>query len=492
MFELVIASTFIAAVTAATFPTVTIPFGALGNVRVTSLSQTLVRFEPEGPNGFEDRTTFTVVDRNSFEGGADLTLTNQTDNEAYLTRTGWDSIYIKYQGNSSKPTPSCKPSRTQSDANDPTRSPTYPNGVKANDSGDCCSKCENDQSCNIWVFATSSEETNTSMKLGDVDGANCWPLMTMSGTKAASNRQVGCKYSQCGDTALTNPFASIVITDIDGAIKYDMSTEATDKPLNVLNWPAPTQKMSYALVDEPRFFVPSWGPTPMPKEILAKNPKLQDTNGYDYSNNVAGDTYVFLFADKTIDSWHASRREFLTLTGPVPLLPDYAFGTWFTYWHQYTQNEAEGEINRWNVDHLPIDVWALDMNWRNTPWACGTCKPCDPSKCPYVDNSNHYYNYPNTDLFPDFANNGTGWFDFLKSQNLRTYFNDHPFPADLGKALQTSADEVNFRWDGLSHWMEKGLTFWWFDANWKFSIPPPQTTCKFETFLITIFFFSSS
>merc|ERR1719329_2089965 len=125
------------------------------------------------------------------------------------------------------------------------------------------------------------------MKLGDVDGANCWPLMTMSGTKAASNRQVGCKYSQCGDTALTNPFASIVITDIDGAIKYDMSTEATDKPLNVLNWPAPTQKMSYALVDEPRFFVPSWGPTPMPKEILAKNPKLQDTNGYDYSNNVA-------------------------------------------------------------------------------------------------------------------------------------------------------------------------------------------------------------
>lgn len=22
--------------------------------------------------------------------------------------------------------------------------------------------------------------------------------------------------------------------------------------------------------------------------------------------------------------------------------------------------------------------------------------------------------------------------------------------------------------------MEKGLTFWWFDANWKFSIPPPN------------------
>ena len=53
--------------------------------------------------------------------------------------------------------------------------------------------------------------------------------------------------------------------------------------------------------------------------------------------------------------------------------------------------------------------------------------------------------------------------------------NDHPFPANLGQALQTTANEIHFRWDGLSHWLGKGLTFWWFDANWAFSIPPPNT-----------------
>eukprot|EP00463_Aulacantha_scolymantha_P002959 TRINITY_DN370_c0_g1_i1.p1 TRINITY_DN370_c0_g1~~TRINITY_DN370_c0_g1_i1.p1 ORF type:complete len:484 (-),score=92.11 TRINITY_DN370_c0_g1_i1:134-1471(-) len=39
--------------------------------------------------------------------------------------------------------------------------------------------------------------------------------------------------------------------------------------------------------------------------------------------------------------------------------------------------------------------------------------------------------------------------------------------------MQTTPKEVKFRWDGLSMWMAKGLTYWWFDRNWKFSIPPP-------------------
>jgi len=40
--------------------------------------------------------------------------------------------------------------------------------------------------------------------------------------------------------------------------------------------------------------------------------------------------------------------------------------------------------------------------------------------------------------------------------------------------MQTSADEVAFRHQGLTDWLAKGLTYWWFDANWAFSIPPPN------------------
>ncbi len=86
------------------------------------------------------------------------------------------------------------------------------------------------------------------------------------------------------------------------------------------------------------------------------------------------------------------------------------------------------------------------MNWRNTE-----------------NHTDRFYDYSNTDLFANFSE----WFAFLKSYKLRTYFNDHPFPvASRGAGgLQTSPEETAFRWQGLTEWMSRGLTFWWIDHN---------------------------
>ena len=54
------------------------------------------------------------------------------------------------------------------------------------------------------------------------------------------------------------------------------------------------------------------------------DPLLRNTNGYDFGNGVEGDTYVWLLGNNLAD-WHASRREFIELAGPTPLLPDYAY-----------------------------------------------------------------------------------------------------------------------------------------------------------------------
>ena len=55
-------------------------------VRIQALSSTLVRVEPEGPKGFEDRSTFAVVGRDSFIDSSgpwtNLKLVNQTGDEA--------------------------------------------------------------------------------------------------------------------------------------------------------------------------------------------------------------------------------------------------------------------------------------------------------------------------------------------------------------------------------------------------------------------------
>lgn len=326
-------------------------------IRVTSLTDTLIRVEPTGPSGFEDRTTFAIANR-PVPSGATLTLLNQTTTEAYVQRGTVDVIHLDYQGNgSAKPTKSCTSFAQNTDANDPTNSPTYPNGLQAPDTGSCCATCQSDQQCVAWVFATSNDEAD--------EAVNCWPLAALSGSKTGSNRVLGCADESCG--GVKHPWKDITVTDLaTGATTYQLSTQqSSNTPMNQLNWPSPTTATGYAFVDEPRFFVPAWGPAPMPKNASQDH---ASTNGYDYTNDVAGDTYIFLFSDKELPSWFHSRQELLALTGKVPLLPDYAFGTWFTYWTQYTEDVAKSEVERWKNDQLPIDIWALDMNWRNSPF----------------------------------------------------------------------------------------------------------------------------
>ena len=69
------------------------------------------------------------------------------------------------------------------------------------------------------------------------------------------------------------------------------------------------QKPTIVLADFPRFFVPEWGPTPIPAAAKpALDPALVPTNGYDFTNNVNGDAYVFL---PSTEGFGAARRAFV-------------------------------------------------------------------------------------------------------------------------------------------------------------------------------------
>jgi hypothetical protein len=55
------------------------------------------------------------------------------------------------------------------------------------------------------------------------------------------------------------------------------------------------------------------------------------------------------------------------MTGPTPLLPDWAvYGTWYTRYIAYTEEEAKEDAGNWTTGEYPLDVWALDMEWGNT------------------------------------------------------------------------------------------------------------------------------
>ena len=56
-------------------------------------------------------------------------------------------------------------------------------------------------------------------------------------------------------------------------------------------------------------------------------------------------SYVFLLGTD-LAGWHAARQEFNALSGATPLLPDFAWGTWFTYRLQRIYNSTTNGITQ--------------------------------------------------------------------------------------------------------------------------------------------------
>ena len=466
----------------------------VGDVRVQALSPTLLRVEPRGPRGFENRSTFVVTNRSGFAG---LPLTAGaapgelvTSHFTVTLRSGADATVIQ-RG-------TCAAPQGDTAAVDAVHDYAHrdDHGILVQNRSACCAACEASVTCLAWVFSDkpvpvpppngkclgamkadcgpaqkrgptacaacilnhtdlfryhpgSTDRLCPDAELeafcGQPTGANCWPMLSFASTQPKQGFHLG-----------FNPKArfrrpSFVVSAPSGKVLYDSALDHNPAP-NRLHWPAPLTAPSYALVDRPRFYAPPWGATPIPANATVES-ALRATNGFDFRNIVDGDTYVFLLGE-TLSDWQASRQEFITLAGPTPLLPDFAHGIWFTRWHPYTEILAKNEIARWNKDELPLDIWALDLDWRNTS-----------------GNAEWFYTHPNVSAFPGLPTpkalgpeqQPSEWFEYLSSEKLRTYLSDHPYPCASRNAggLQTSREEVQFRWQGLSTWMAKGSTFWW-------------------------------
>ena len=303
----------------------------VGDVRVTALSSSLVRIEPRGPGGFEDRPTFNVVGRGSFDDGLPLTVINQSAAAGtWLAAGNAYHVLIPPVGPSPSPGKQCSP-QTSTDAVNPTRLPKYPQGVKHVSSATaCCELCTAEPDCAAWTYAPQ--------------GKLCWPFASVVGSKVAQGRVFG--------RVAGGDLARAIIATPAGRVLYNGSNTfdgADLLPSNVLHWPSPLDgSTAYAFEDRPRFTVPEWGPTPIPANESAA-PGTADTNGYDFQNDVHGDTYVFLLhgggeGEPSLNAWWAARENFLSLTGPTPLLPDWAYGIWYTWYIRYTEERAKHEL----------------------------------------------------------------------------------------------------------------------------------------------------
>jgi hypothetical protein len=156
-------------------------------------------------------------------------------------------------------------------------------------------------------------------------------------------------------------------------------------------------------------------------------------------------------------------REYVTLCGKIPMLPRYSWGTWFSRYWAFTDEEEKAIVRKFRDLGIPLDVLVIDVDWHKYGW--------------------EWYDW-NEKLFPD----PEGFLKWCKDQGLAVTLNNHPgtpLPVEdthhaaaaqmagvSGDALKQPlawnlADKASNRaFVEAVHWpLESiGIDFWWIDG----------------------------
>ena len=175
--------------------------------------------------------------------------------------------------------------------------------------------------------------------------------------------------------------------------------------------------------------------------------------------------------------------DFVKVAGKIPLPPRFAFGTWWSRYWDYSDQEIEEIIHGFRQNSTPLDVFVIDMGWHIS---LDQLKATGYGNKNDQDQSGHYLGWSgytwNKVLFPypgDFL-------DRLHADHLKTSLNLHPasgiqpweasYPA-MAKAMGidpaskqyvpydiTNKKFAENYFNLVLHPLEKqGVDFWWLD-----------------------------
>lgn len=194
----------------------------------------------------------------------------------------------------------------------------------------------------------------------------------------------------------------------------------------------------YVLPDRPVTVPPPWGALP-PQSLEDK------WRGWISCNDVQ-DIYIFVY-NKDLS---LLRKEFLKLTGSIPLPPLWTFGFWNSLYHPYTDTEALETIERYRKEGIPLDVFVVDTDWR-----VGGSSGYDIEK----------------KYFPDI----TSFFEKSHDCNVKIVMNDHPSSRGM---KPVEPEHLKYRYENLTKILSMGLDTWWYDKNWHEFIEGPSDIGK--------------
>lgn len=126
------------------------------------------------------------------------------------------------------------------------------------------------------------------------------------------------------------------------------------------------------------------------------------------------DWYLFAYGHE----YRKALRDYTRVAGKIPLPPRFAFGTWWSRYWAYTDQEFGELVKQFQEHDVPLDVLVIDMDWHLT---FGT-KWWENKK----DQSGHSLGWTgytwNRLFFPD----PPGFLQWVHRQGLRTTLNLHP------------------------------------------------------------------
>jgi len=153
---------------------------------------------------------------------------------------------------------------------------------------------------------------------------------------------------------------------------------------------------------------------------------LLNQNGEILPRETCSDLYFFAYGHDYL----GALRDFYHLTGPVPLIPKFALGNWWSRYRAYTQQEYMDLMQKFLERKVPVTVATIDMDWHWTdvkerfgPDAADPGKPRTPQEMFYNLNMPGWTGYSwNTELFPDHK----GMLSWLHEKGFKVPLNVHP------------------------------------------------------------------
>lgn len=200
----------------------------------------------------------------------------------------------------------------------------------------------------------------------------------------------------------------------------------------------------------------------------SKSVLLNDDGMFMPRSGKSKDYYVFAY-DK---DYRGTINAFYSISSPVPLIPRFALGVWWSRYHAYTQQEYLDLMDRFEKEEVPLTVATVDMDWH---WV--------DIKKQFGKKLNGWTGYSwDTNLFPDYKE----FLKELRKKNLHITLNLHPADgvrsfedmyeemAEANGIDPKSGETVEFKCSSDTFWNSyfdvlhkpyerDGVDFWWID-----------------------------